>query len=109
MCAPRGQQFIARQVGVSAVVVHILHVPTAADIEFMKDRIGAAIEFQWMDTGLLAQGVSPLAAAATGAYIHGRMADEWVRAGNAKRSLEASDLREILPGLISRLRPLRGS
>lgn len=59
-----------------------------------------------MITGLLAQGLNPFAAAATGAYIHGRMADEWVRAGQAKSSLEASDLREILPALISRLRPI---
>jgi hydroxyethylthiazole kinase-like uncharacterized protein yjeF len=56
-----------------------------------------------MITGLLAQGVSPWRAAAAGAYIHGRMADEWVKAGNDKRSLNASDLREILPGLMSRL------
>jgi hydroxyethylthiazole kinase-like uncharacterized protein yjeF len=56
-----------------------------------------------MITGLLAQGVKSMAAAMTGAYIHGRMADEWVRAGNSKRALTATDLRDILPGLLVRL------
>ncbi len=53
--------------------------------------------------GLLAQGVSPLPAAATAAYIHGRMADEWVRLGNDRRALLASDLRQQLPELMARL------
>lgn len=53
--------------------------------------------------GLLAQGLPTLQATATAAYIHGRIADEWVRMGNDKRALTASDLREHLPGLMGRL------
>lgn len=56
-----------------------------------------------MITALLAQGVEPLQATATAAYLHGRMADEWLRSGNDKRSLTASDLREELPGLLARI------
>ncbi len=52
---------------------------------------------------LLAQGLEPAKAAATAAYIHGRMADEWVRAGLDKRSLTASDLREHLPRVMAGL------
>jgi NAD(P)H-hydrate epimerase len=53
--------------------------------------------------GFLAQGLEPLQATATGAYIHGRMADEWVRLGHDRRTLLASDLREHLPQLIGRI------
>ena len=53
--------------------------------------------------GLLAQGVPTIQATATAAYLHGRMADEWVRAGNDKRSLMAGDLKDHLPVLMSRL------
>jgi hydroxyethylthiazole kinase-like uncharacterized protein yjeF len=56
-----------------------------------------------MIAGLLAQHVDPVQATATAAYIHGRMADEWVRSGNDKRSLTASDLRDHLPQLMARL------
>ncbi|MGE4133086.1 MAG: NAD(P)H-hydrate dehydratase [Bdellovibrionales bacterium] len=54
--------------------------------------------------GLLAQGLDTPQAAATGAYLHGRLADEWVRAGQDKAALTASDLRELLPQIVSRLR-----
>lgn len=53
---------------------------------------------------LMAQKLSPLAAAATGAYLHGRLADEWVQSGRDKASLLASDLRDLLPPLLARLR-----
>lgn len=53
---------------------------------------------------LMAQGLETAQAAATGAYLHGRLADEWVRTGNDKASLTASDLKEILPQVVSRLR-----
>lgn len=56
-----------------------------------------------MIAGLMAQGVPTLPATATAAYIHGRMADEWVRIGHDKRSLTASDLRDHLPQLMGRL------
>jgi ADP-dependent NAD(P)H-hydrate dehydratase len=52
---------------------------------------------------LLAQGMETLQATATAAYIHGRMADEWVRTGNDKRALSASDIREHLPQLLTRI------
>ena len=53
--------------------------------------------------GLLAQGLPAIQATGTAAYIHGRMADEWVRMGNDKRTLLASDLKDQLPGLMGRL------
>ncbi|MGE0764071.1 MAG: NAD(P)H-hydrate dehydratase [Bdellovibrionales bacterium] len=52
---------------------------------------------------LLAQGMDTLQGAATAAYIHGRMADEWVRLGNDRRALSASDIREHLPQLLTRI------
>lgn len=52
---------------------------------------------------LLAQGLEPLQAAATAAYVHGRIADEWVRLGHDKRTLVASDIREHLPQLLTRI------
>lgn len=52
---------------------------------------------------LLAQGHDTLQSTATAAYIHGRMADEWIRIGNDKSSLTASDLKDHLPPLMSRL------
>ncbi len=52
---------------------------------------------------LLAQGLDTLQATATAAYIHGKIADEWVRVGNDKSALTASDLKEHLPQLMSRL------
>jgi NAD(P)H-hydrate epimerase len=59
-------------------------------------------------TGLLAQGLPPRRAALTGAYIHGRIADEWVRSGQAKASLVASDVSGVLPTLLERLRSSQG-
>ena len=54
--------------------------------------------------GLLAQGMDTLQAAATAAYLHGRLADEWLRSGQDKSSLTASDLKSLLPQVVSRLR-----
>lgn len=54
--------------------------------------------------GLLAQGMDTPQAAATAAYLHGRLADEWVRNGQDKSSLTASDLKALLPQVVSRLR-----
>ncbi|MCB0364543.1 MAG: NAD(P)H-hydrate dehydratase [Bdellovibrionaceae bacterium] len=53
--------------------------------------------------GFMAQGLEPLQATATAAYIHGRLADEWVRIGHDRRTLMASDLRDHLPSLIGRI------
>ncbi len=54
--------------------------------------------------GFLAQGLKPLKAAAAGAYLHGRMADDWIRDGKDKAGLTASDLKELLPRALKRLR-----
>ncbi len=54
--------------------------------------------------GLLAQGLETPQAAATAAYLHGRLADEWIRAGQDKSSMTASDLGTLLPQVVSRLR-----
>ncbi len=52
---------------------------------------------------LLAQGHDTLQAVATAAYLHGRIADEWIRIGNNKSSLTASDIKDHLPSLMGRL------
>jgi NAD(P)H-hydrate epimerase len=41
---------------------------------------------------LMAQGLASDEAGALGAYLHGRIADDWVRQGGSTRSLMASDL-----------------
>ena len=56
-----------------------------------------------MIVALLAQKLSSARAAACAAYVHGRVADEWVRSGQDSKSLLASDIREFLPGLLARL------
>lgn len=55
-------------------------------------------------TGLLAQGMKPFPAACLAAYLHGRLADAWVKSGRDVISLEPSDLAEALPMLIRRIR-----
>lgn len=52
---------------------------------------------------LFAQGLETLQGTATAAYLHGRMADEWVRTGHDKRSLSASDVRDSLPQILARI------
>ncbi len=52
---------------------------------------------------MLAQGLETLQGTATAVYVHGRLADEWVRTGNDKSTLVASDLSHHLPQLLSRL------
>lgn len=56
-----------------------------------------------MIAGLLAQGLPPRRAALTGAYLHGLVADEWLRSGRSQSSLVASDVCEVLPALLKRL------
>jgi hydroxyethylthiazole kinase-like uncharacterized protein yjeF len=53
--------------------------------------------------GLLAQGLDTLQGTATAVYVHGRLADEWVRSGHDRSALTASDLAHHLPQLLSRL------
>lgn len=57
-----------------------------------------------MIVGFLAQGLSPLSATLLGAYLHGRMADDWVKQGNDYLSLMASDLLGLLPQSMAKLR-----
>ncbi|MCB0394389.1 MAG: NAD(P)H-hydrate dehydratase, partial [Bdellovibrionales bacterium] len=47
--------------------------------------------------GLCAQGLSLFDAAGLGAYLHGTTADCWVKEGNAKNSMMASDILDLLP------------
>lgn len=56
-----------------------------------------------MIASLLAQGLEPLQATCTASYIHGRLADEWVRDGHDKRALVASDLGRLMPELLQRI------
>jgi ADP-dependent NAD(P)H-hydrate dehydratase / NAD(P)H-hydrate epimerase len=55
---------------------------------------------------LLAEGLETVQATATAAYIHGRLADDWLRKGFHRSTLLASDIQEDLPGLLSRLSSL---
>lgn len=54
--------------------------------------------------GLLAQKLSPIKAACLGAFIHGAIADKWVRTGRDVASLVASDLIHGLPEYLHELR-----
>jgi NAD(P)H-hydrate epimerase len=51
----------------------------------------------------LAQGVSSLFAAALGSYVHGRIADQWLKDGKDIRTLVASDLVHLIPEEMSRI------
>jgi len=52
---------------------------------------------------LLAQGLTSFDGATTGAYIHGRIADTWVKSGKDMRSLVASDLVTLVPDELHRV------
>lgn len=54
--------------------------------------------------GLLAQKIEPFEAACLGAYIHGRIADEWLKSGRDILSLQPTDLATQLPTLLKHLR-----
>ncbi len=54
--------------------------------------------------GLLAQGLSPLHASCLGAYLHGRLARDWVQSNKDILSLQPSDLIHDVPKLIYRIR-----
>ncbi len=66
-------------------------------------KAGSGDVLTGMIGGLLAQGLETVQATSTAAYIHGRLADEWVRAGNDKRSLNPSDLKDSLGALLTRI------
>jgi ADP-dependent NAD(P)H-hydrate dehydratase len=57
-----------------------------------------------MITGLLSQGVTSSKAACLGAYIHGRISDQWIDDGNDQLSLLATDLLQQLPVMIAKIR-----
>jgi hydroxyethylthiazole kinase-like uncharacterized protein yjeF len=56
---------------------------------------------------LMAQGLSPLKSAALGAYLHGRIADDWLRRGKSPRTLMASDLVELIDASLRSLKKRR--
>ena len=66
-------------------------------------KAGTGDVLSGMIGGLLAQGLETVQAVATAAYIHGRVSDEFVRVGNNKGSLSASDIKDHLPELMGRL------
>ena len=58
-----------------------------------------------MITSFMAQGMSPIRAALFGAYLHGLIADDWIRMRKDPASLIASDLIENLPRSLAKLTP----
>ena len=52
----------------------------------------------------MAQGLSTEKAGALGAYLHGKIADDWVRSGRSNRTLMASDLPERIDATLSGLK-----
>lgn len=66
-------------------------------------KAGSGDVLSGMIGALMAQGLDPVQAAGTAAYVHGRLADEWVRHGWDKRSLLPSDIKEHLPQLLGRI------
>ncbi len=67
-------------------------------------KAGSGDVLTGMIGSLLAQGLDSVQAAATAAYVHGRLSEEWVQGQRDKASLCPSDLKEILPELLHRLR-----
>jgi hydroxyethylthiazole kinase-like uncharacterized protein yjeF len=53
---------------------------------------------------LMAQGLSAGEAAACGAYLHGRIADDWLRQGGTTRTLMASDLPQRIDATLRSLK-----
>ena len=51
-----------------------------------------------------AQGLEPSRAAVLGAYVHGRLANEWCKEGKDIISLLPSDLTALVPNLIRKIR-----
>ena len=54
--------------------------------------------------GFLAQRVEPFDAACLAAYLHGRLADEWIKSGRDLLSLQPPDLAGSLPLLLKKIR-----
>ncbi|MDE0151809.1 MAG: NAD(P)H-hydrate dehydratase [Bdellovibrionales bacterium] len=53
---------------------------------------------------LMARSLSTFNAASVGAFIHGKLADEWVHSGRDADTLMAQDLKDLLPILLKKLR-----
>ncbi len=66
-------------------------------------KAGSGDVLTGMIGGLLAQGLPAVQGTATACYLHGRMADEWIRSGKHKSSLMPSDLSQHLPSIMERL------
>ena len=66
-------------------------------------KAGSGDVLTGMIGGMLAQGLPTIQGTATAAYIHGRLADEWIRQGNSKSSLLPSDLSQQLPSIMGRI------
>jgi hydroxyethylthiazole kinase-like uncharacterized protein yjeF len=58
--------------------------------------------------GFLAQKIAPFDAACLGAYVHGRVADDWLKSGRDVLSLLPSDIAETLPRILKQLRTDNG-
>ncbi|RYZ60943.1 MAG: hypothetical protein EOP09_20540, partial [Proteobacteria bacterium] len=56
---------------------------------------------------LMAQGHSTQDAAILGAYLHGRIADDWLRQGHSTRTLMASDLADRIDATLRGLKNRR--
>ncbi len=54
--------------------------------------------------GFMSQGMNPFDAVKLGAYIHGDLADQWVKSGRDYLSLLPSDLYEWVPSYLNQLR-----
>lgn len=67
-------------------------------------KAGSGDVLSGMIGGLLAQGQNPLSATLLGSYLHGRLGDNWIRQGNDKSSLLPSDLIEMIPDGLQKLR-----
>lgn len=53
---------------------------------------------------LMARSLSPFTASAVGSFIHGKLADEWVKSGRDQDTLIAQDLKDLLPFILTKLR-----
>ena len=53
---------------------------------------------------LMAQGLASDRAAVLGAYLHGKIADDWLRRGHSSRTLMASDLPELIDASLRSLK-----
>lgn len=59
-----------------------------------------------MIVAFLSQGLSPISAAKLASYIHGLIADRWIESGKDMLSLMASDIIELIPKTLFRVRKL---